>query len=145
MVLNHILLALYFHLFCHQDFLEENQSLELFKNSNKIKILALSSNKIKSDIFDDKIYLPTSVKDINFIINFITDVRSIRAKLNISPANLVDLNIEELSQKSQEIIYNNELIINKLGRINNFNLKGVNSKIAKVIFTCFVYFISGID
>ena len=55
-------------LFCHQDFLEENQSVELFKNSNKIKILALSSNKIKSDIFDDKIYLPASVEDINFII-----------------------------------------------------------------------------
>ena len=55
-------------LFCHQDFLEENQSAELFKNSNKIKILALSSNKIKSDIFDDKIYLPASVEDINFII-----------------------------------------------------------------------------
>ena len=55
-------------LFCHQDFLEENQSLELFKNSNKIKILALSSNKIKSDIFTDKIYLPASIEDINFII-----------------------------------------------------------------------------
>ena len=55
-------------LFCHQDFLEENQSIESFKKSNKIKILALSSNKIKSDIFTDKIYLPASIEDINFII-----------------------------------------------------------------------------
>jgi len=55
-------------LFCHQDFLEENQSIESFKKSSKIKILALSSNKIKSDIFTDKIYLPASLEDINFII-----------------------------------------------------------------------------
>ena len=55
-------------LFCHQDFLEENQSIESFKKSSKIKILALSSNKIKSDIFTDKIYLPASIEDINFII-----------------------------------------------------------------------------
>ena len=55
-------------LFCHQDFLEENQSIESLKKSSKIKILALSSNKIKSDIFTDKIYLPASLEDINFII-----------------------------------------------------------------------------
>ena len=55
-------------LFCHQDFLEENQSIESFKKSSKIKILALSSNKIKSDIFTNKIYLPASLEDINFII-----------------------------------------------------------------------------
>jgi len=55
-------------LFCHQDFLKDNLSTESLKNSNKIKILAFSSNKIKSDIFTDKIHLPTSIKDINFII-----------------------------------------------------------------------------
>ena len=55
-------------LFCHQDFLKESLSLESLKNSNKIKILAFNSNKIKSDIFNDKIKLPASVKNINFII-----------------------------------------------------------------------------
>jgi len=55
-------------LFCHQDFLEENQSIESFKKSSKIKILALSSDKIESDIFTDKIYLPARIEDINFII-----------------------------------------------------------------------------
>ena len=55
-------------LFCHEDFIKEKSSLELLKNSNKIKILAINSNKIKSDIFNDKIKLPASVKNINFII-----------------------------------------------------------------------------
>ena len=39
------------------------------------------------------------VKDIDYIINFITDLRSIKAKLNISPGNFVDLNIKELPKK----------------------------------------------
>ncbi len=55
-------------LFCHEDFVKEESSLEILKNSNKIKILAFSSNNIKSDIFTDKINLPTSIKDINFVI-----------------------------------------------------------------------------
>ena len=75
-------------------------------------------------------------------------MRSIKAKLNISPGNFVDLNIEELPKKSQKIIYNNELIIKKLGRIKNFNLKGVKSKIAKVILAnnkISIYFGDDID
>ena len=55
-------------LLCHEDFFKENLSLESFKNSSKIKILAFNSNKIKLDFFNDKINLPSSIKDINFII-----------------------------------------------------------------------------
>ncbi len=76
-----------------------------------------------------------STKDIDFIINFITDLRSIKAKLNISPGNFVDVNIDELPKQNQKIIYNNELIVKKLGRINNFDLRGVKSKIGKVVLS----------
>ena len=55
-------------LFCHQDFLKENSLLKALKNSNKIKILASSSNKIKSDIFNAKVTLPLTIKDLNYII-----------------------------------------------------------------------------
>ena len=55
-------------LFCHQDFLKENSLLKALKNSNKIKILASSSNKIKSDIFHAKVSLPLTIKDLNYII-----------------------------------------------------------------------------
>ena len=55
-------------LFCHQDFLKESSLLEALKNSSKIKILASSSNEIKSDIFNDKVSLPVSVEDLNYII-----------------------------------------------------------------------------
>ena len=72
-------------------------------------------------------------KDIDFVINFITDLRSIKAKLNISPGNFVDVNINELSKNNQKIIHNNVLIVKKLGRINSFNLEKVKTKIGKVV------------
>ena len=55
-------------LFCHEDFFNSNSSMEIFKKSNKIKILAYNSDKEKSDIFDDKIFLPTKFEEINQII-----------------------------------------------------------------------------
>ena len=55
-------------LFCHQDFFNSNPSMEIFKEYNKIKILAYNSDKKKSDIFDDKIFLPTKLEEINQII-----------------------------------------------------------------------------
>ena len=55
-------------LFCHQDFFKNNPSIEIFKKFNKIKILAYNSDKEKSDIFDDKIFLPTKFEEINQII-----------------------------------------------------------------------------
>ena len=55
-------------LFCHQDFFNSNPSMEIFKQSNKIKILAYNSDKEKSDIFDDKIFLPSKFQEINQII-----------------------------------------------------------------------------
>ena len=42
--------------------------MEIFKEYNKIKILAYNSDKKKSDIFDDKIFLPTKLEEINQII-----------------------------------------------------------------------------
>ena len=55
-------------LFCHQDFFTSNPSIEIFKKSNKIKILAYSSDKVKFDLFDDKIFLPAKLEEINNII-----------------------------------------------------------------------------
>ena len=55
-------------LFCHQDFFNNNPSTEILKKSNKIKILAYSSDKVKSDLFADKIFLPAKFEEINNII-----------------------------------------------------------------------------
>ena len=55
-------------LFCHQDFFNKNSSIDILKKSNSIKILAYSSDKIKFDLFADKIFLPVKFEEINNII-----------------------------------------------------------------------------
>ncbi len=55
-------------LFCHQDFLRSNPQIELLKKSNKIKILACNLDKEILDIFEDRIFLPAKLEDINKVI-----------------------------------------------------------------------------
>ena len=101
-------------LFCHQDFLKENPILKVLKNSNKIKILASSSNKIKSDIFDDKIYLPTSVKDINFIIGNLVIKKNFLNNSSIKIKNyILDKNEKKLTN-GKKYIFLTEKEINLL-------------------------------
>ena len=106
---------------------EELWKLTDFRKLEKTDLINFNFKK------DHKLKNSKGAKDIDYIISFITDLRSIKAKLNISPGNFVDLNIDELPKKNQKIIYNNELIIKKLGRIKNFSLEGVKSKIGKDI------------
>ena len=108
---------------------EELWKLTDFRKLEKTDLINFNFKK------DHKLKNSKGAKDIDYIISFITDLRSIKAKLNISPGNFVDLNIDELPKKNQKIIYNNELIIKKLGRIKNFSLEGVKSKIGKVILS----------
>ena len=55
-------------LFCHQDFFKNNSFEDVFEKSDKIKILAYNSSKIKFDFFADKIFLPAKFEEINNII-----------------------------------------------------------------------------
>ena len=121
---------------------EELWTLTNFRKMEKTELINFNfknNHKLKNS---------KGVEDIDYIIEFITDLRSIKAKLNISPGNFVDLSIKELPKKNQKIIYNNELIIKKLGRVRNFNLEEVKSKIAKIILAnnkISIYFGDGID
>ena len=47
----------------------------------------------------------------------------------------MDLGINELPKKFQKIINNNELIVKKLGRINNFYIDKSSAKIGKVVLS----------
>ena len=55
-------------LLCHQDFFKNNSVEDAFERSDKIKILAYNSSKIKFDFFADKIFLPAKFEEINNII-----------------------------------------------------------------------------
>jgi DNA-binding response OmpR family regulator len=55
-------------LFVHQDYLKESFIIKFLKESDKIKILASSTNSHNPEIFAETLLLPTFIKDINNII-----------------------------------------------------------------------------
>ncbi len=107
---------------------------ELWSLSNLKKIYKtdLVNFNFKKDV---KLKKTNGAKDIDFIINFITDLRSIKANLNIAPGSFVNLGINELPKKFQKIINSNELIVKRLGRITNFNIDKSSTKTGKVVLS----------
>ena len=108
---------------------EELWKLSNFRKLEKSDLVNFNFKK------DHKLKNTKGAKDIDYIISFINDLRSIKAKLNILPSNYVNLNIKELPKKNQKIICNNELIVKKLGRIKDFDIHNNKLKIAKVILS----------
>ena len=92
-------------LFCHEDFFNSNSSMEIFKKSNKIKILAYNSDKEKSDIFDDKIFLPTKFEKINQIIE-----NSV-VKKNFSKNSSIKIKDYILDKNEKKLLRDNNYIL----------------------------------
>jgi len=56
-------------LLIHEDYSKNNLvKKELLQESNKIKILVSNSNNVTSSFFNDKLFLPTSIKDLNAVV-----------------------------------------------------------------------------
>ena len=55
-------------LICDTDFIEKKKNAEFIKNCLSMKILFSEANKKYSDLFDATLYLPTTVKEINKIV-----------------------------------------------------------------------------
>ena len=73
-------------LFIHQELLENNTtSIEFFEKINKIKILALTSHSKNYRFFSEILFLPTSIKDINQVIenSIIKKKFSVNTSINI--------------------------------------------------------------
>ena len=69
------------------------------------------SGKVKKD---------KSQKDVEKIINIISELRSFKNELNVSPGSFVDVSMNKIAKKNRSLMDNNEIILKKLGRINNF-------------------------
>jgi valyl-tRNA synthetase len=61
-----------------------------------------------------------SQKDVEKIIDIISELRSFKNELNVSPGSFVNISINKIAKKSKTLITNNEVVLKKLGRINNF-------------------------
>ena len=66
-------------------------------------------NKIKSD---------KNIKEVQKIIDLISQLRSFKNELNVSPGSFVDMSLANLPKKDQDFIIKNEIVLKRLGRIN---------------------------
>ncbi len=85
------------------------------KFDNSKKEFLMLKNWPKGTIKKDKDF-----KDVQNMIEFISKIRSFKNELNVNPGSFVDICIDKVVKKNQLFLKNNETILKKLGRINNF-------------------------
>ena len=76
-----------------------------------------------------------SIKDVEKIINIISELRSFKNELNVSPGSYIDISTNKITKKNRMLINNNEIIFKKLGRINNLYDNDQNKPSATLIIS----------
>ena len=89
-----------------------------------------------------------SQEDVEKIINIISELRSFKNELNVSPGSFVDVSINKIAKNNKSLMNNNEVILKKLGRINNFFEKDQDKPSATLVISgdiFKVYFDENVD
>jgi len=100
------------------------------KFDNKNKNFLMLSNWIT-----DKSKKDSDHKQVQQIIDIISEIRSFKNELNVSPGSFIDVSINSIKKNNQNFMIKNEIIIKKLGRINNFFKKDQNKSAASLIIS----------
>jgi len=123
-------------LFIHEDYFKNDllKKKKLIQNSNKIIILASNSKSSSQDFVNDKLSLPTSIKDINQIINnsIIKKKFNKNSKINLKDY-LLDKNEKKLV-KGKNFIILTEKEIQLLELLINNSLPISKKKILEIVW-----------
>ena len=87
-------------------------------------------------------------KDVEKIINIISQIRSFKNELNVSPGSYVDISLSKISANTKTFFKHNGTVIKKLGRINNFFDKDKEKPSATIVISgdiFKVYFEENVD
>ena len=98
------------------------------KLDNSGKNYLMFSNWISGKAKKDKDF-----KEVEKVINIISQIRSFKNELNVSPGSFIDISLGKINKKNQVFFKNNEIVLKKLGRINNFFNKDVNKPSATLV------------
>ena len=98
------------------------------KLDNSGKNYLMFSNWISGKAKKDKDF-----KEVEKVINIISQIRSFKNELNVSPGSFIDISLGKINKKKQVFFKNNEIVLKKLGRINNFFNKDVNKPSATLV------------
>ena len=97
-----------------------------FDNSNKDFLMLTNwpSGKIIKD---------ASISQVENIINIISELRSFKNELNVSPGSFIDISISNINDNQRKFINDNQIILKKLGRINNILNEDLNKPSATMV------------
>jgi valyl-tRNA synthetase len=90
----------------------------------------------------------SNTNQVEKIINIISELRSFKNELSVSPGSFIDISIEEISKNEKSFFMENETILKKLGRINNLFDKDIKKPAATLMVSgdlLKVYFAEDID
>ena len=98
------------------------------KLDNSKKIFLMLTNWPKGKSKRDK-----NFKEVKKMINMISEIRSFKNELKVSPGSFIDISIEKVKNKS--FFKENDIILKRLGRINNFYNKNINKPAATYVIS----------
>ena len=89
-----------------------------------------------------------SYSKIDWLIQLVTNIRSTKVDLDISPGTFIDISIEELNSSKRSIIKDNLVVFKRLGRILNVSYSKKDKNGIKIIVggeTVTLYFDLSLD
>ncbi len=100
------------------------------KFDNLSKDYLMYSNWPKDNVKKDQSFF-----DVEKIINIISELRSFKNELNVSPGSFTEISIKNLDKDNQKFIRNNVIILKKLGRINEFHENDLDKSSASMVIS----------
>ena len=90
----------------------------------------------------------TSNDQVEKIINIISELRSFKNELSVSPGSFIDISIEGINKSEQSFFSENKIILKRLGRINNLLDKDLDKPAATLMVSgdlFKIYFAEDVD
>jgi len=75
----------------------------------------------------------SSTNQVEKIISIVSELRSFKNELSVSPGSFIDISVESVSKKEQSFFTENEIILKKLGRIKNLHNKDLDKPAATLM------------
>ena len=75
----------------------------------------------------------SNTDQVENIISIISELRSFKNELNISPGSFIDISINNINKDQKQFISENEIILKKLGRINNILSEDLDKPAATMV------------
>ena len=85
---------------------------------------------------------------IDWLIDLVTNIRSTKVNLNVSPGSFIDISTSELNSEKVKLINDNLTVFKRLGRVTNISNSKLNKNGVKIIVrgeTVTLYFDQNLD